>query len=166
MKKKHFKDILLVILIGTPLFLITIPFVLIAMPFTYFQNRVFEKKYANFLNEINGTNFFCYNSRKNSKKYIDENIIPYLSDKIDIVYLNGKMVESKYQSEFISATLYRLKNYRRFPHLMKIRDGKLIDKSINNPFYNILNLNKPKDKLLKSIHHFFELEEKRTSTKH
>ena len=71
------------------------------------------------------------------------------------MYLNGQKVTSKHSTEFISQALYRLKNYNQFPHLMKIRDGKRIDKSINNPFYNVQNLNKPKTELVDQINQFF-----------
>jgi len=127
------------------------------MPFLYYQRKRFEKKYAEFLTQNNGKNFFCFNNRKNSKEYIENEIIPSLNDGIEIIYLNGKKVEAEYNTEFISEALYKLKNYSRFPHLMKIRDGKLIDKSINNPFYNVLNLNKDKTELLTKIYLFFEL---------
>ena len=63
-------------------------------------------------------------------------------------HLNGKNVESEQNTEFISEALYKLKNYSRFPHLMKIRNGKLIDKSINNPFYNVLNLKKKQNGII------------------
>ena len=132
---------------------------IIFIPIEHFNRKKFEKKYAEFLNENNGKNFFCYNNRKNSKQYIEEDILPNLNDGIEIVYLDGKKVESEYNVEFISEALYKLKNYNRFPHLMKIRNGKLIDKSINNPFYNVLNLNKPKNELLTKINLFFELTE-------
>ena len=127
--------------------------------FIIFKESGLKKKYSDFLTENSGKNFFCYNNRKNSKKYIENEIIPNLTDGIEIVYLNGKKVESEYNAEFISEALYKLKNYSRFPHLMKIRNGKLIDKSINNPFYNVLNLNKPKNELLAKINRFFELTE-------
>lgn len=129
---------------------------LVFIPIGYFQRKRFEKKYAEFLNENNGKNFFCYNNRKNSKQYIEENIVPNLNDGIEIVYLNRKKVESKYNSRFISEALYGLKHYNKFPHLMKIRNGKLIDKSINNPFYGVLNMNKPKADFLNKINLFFE----------
>ncbi len=132
---------------------------IIFIPIGHFNRKKFEKKYAEFLNENNGKNFFCYNNRKNSKQYLEEDIVPNLNDGIEIVYLNGKKVESEYNVEFISEALYKLKNYSRFPHLMKIRNGKLIDKSINNPFYNVLNLNKDKTELLTKINRFFELNE-------
>ena len=130
---------------------------IVLFPIGHFQRKKFEKKYAEFLNENNGKNFFCYNNRKNSKQYIEEDIVPNLSDGIEIVYLNGKKIESEYNSEFISEALYGLKHYNKFPHLMKIRNGKLIDISINNQFYGVLNMNKSKTELLNKINVFFEL---------
>lgn len=163
---KKLKDILLIILliiIGIPLFILAIPFIIVIIPIGHFQRKKFEKKYAEFLIKNNGKNFFCYNNRKNSKKYVEDEILPNLTNEIQIVYLNGKKIESEYNPEFISEALYKLKNYNRFPHLMKIRNGKLIDKSINNPFYNILNQNKPKKELLGQIDTFFELTTRNTN---
>lgn len=79
-----------------------------------------------------------------------------MNNDIEIIYLNGKVIESKYPKEFISQALYKLQNYYRFPHLMKTRNGKLIDKSVNSPFYNVLNLTKPKSELLDQINYFFK----------
>ena len=157
---RNLKDILpfiLFIIIGIPLFILAIPFMIIFIPIGHFQRKKFEKKYAEFLNENNGKNFFCYNNRKNSKQYIKEDIVPNLNNGIEIIYLNGKKIESEYNTEFISEALYGLKHYNKFPHLMKIRNGKLIDKSINNPFYGVLNMNKSKTELLNKINLFFEL---------
>lgn len=156
---KNILPFVLFVIIGIPIFILFLPIMVIIFPINYFQRKRFEKKYTEFLTKNNGVNFFCYNNRKNSKEYIEKNIIPNLNDEIEIVYLNGKKVESKYSAEFISQALYSLKNYNRFPHVMKIRNGKLIDKSVNNPFYNILNLNKPKTELLNQINQFFEFSE-------
>ena len=96
--------------------------------------------------------------RKNANEFIELEIIPYLNNKIEIVFLNGKTVENKlFPKEFLSNALYQLKNYSKFPHLMKIRNGKLIDKSINTIFYSIKNQNKSKDKLMNEINEFFDL---------
>jgi len=148
---------ILFVVIGIPIFILFSPILLVLLPLGHFQRKKFEKKYAEFLIENHGKNFFCYNNRKNSKNYIENEIIPSLTDGIEIVYLNGKKVESEYNVEFISEALYKLKNYNQFPHLMKIRNGKLIDKSVNNPFYNVLNLKKNKNDLLFKINLFFEL---------
>lgn len=141
--------------IGIVIFVIFLPFMLAMASVSYFQRKRFEKKYALFLFKNNGKNFFCYNNRKNAK-YIEEEIIPGLADGVEIVYLNGKSLQTNCNAEFISEALYQLKNYNRFPHIMKIRNGQLIDKSINNPFYNVLNLNKPKNELLRQVNLFFE----------
>lgn len=130
---------------------------IVIIPIGYLRRIKFEKKYAVFLNENNGKNFFCYNNRKDSKQYLKETILPHLNEEIDIVYLDGNKIESDHNSNFISEALFGLKNYNKFPHLMKIRNGKLIDKSINNPFYNVLNMNKSKTELLNTINVFFEL---------
>ncbi|WP_055412932.1 hypothetical protein [Nonlabens sp. YIK11] len=157
-KLKDISIIIAIIIIGIPLFILAIPFMIAIIPIGHFQRKKFEKKYAVFLNKNNGKNFFCYNNRKNSKQYIEDDIIPNLNDGIEILYLNGRKIESEYNSEFISEALYGLKHYNKFPHLMKIRNGKLIDKSINNPFYGVLNMNKSKSELLNKINEFFELD--------
>ncbi len=126
------------------------------MPIKHFQQKKMKKKYAEFLNRNNGKNFFCYNSRKNSKQYIEKDIIPNLNEAIEIVYLNEKKIESDYNSEFISEALYGLKHYNKFPHLMKIRNGKVIDVSINNMFYSVMNMNKSKIELFNKIEQFFD----------
>jgi len=149
--------IALIIIIGVPLIIVFLPIFILVYPFLFIERKLFEKKYSSFLHENNGLYFFCYNNRKNSKAYIENEIIPNLTDSIEIVYLNGKKLESEYNNEFIGEALRKLKNYKRFPHLMKIRNGKLIDKSINNPFYNVLNQNKSKKELLNQINTFFEL---------
>lgn len=150
---------ILFVIIGIPVFIVVLPIMMVVYPIDFFKRKRFEKKYTKFLNKNNGMNFFCYNNRKNSKNYIEKSIIPNLTNEIEIVYLNGNKIESDYNTEFISEALYKLKNYYRFPHLMKIRNGKLIDKSINNPFYNVLNMYKPKNELLNRINLFFELNE-------
>ncbi|WP_218598873.1 hypothetical protein [Polaribacter sp. NJDZ03] len=76
-----------------------------------------------FLNENEGKNFFCYNNRKKSKDYIEKSILLSLNKDVEIVYLKGRNIESKYNKEFISEALYGLKQYSKFPHLMKIRNG-------------------------------------------
>ncbi|MEM6894660.1 MAG: hypothetical protein AAF554_13290 [Bacteroidota bacterium] len=150
------------VLIGIALSILFLPAMLVLVPMGHFQRKKFEKKYRTFLIENHGKNFFCYNNRKNSKKFIEDEILPNLTNSIEIVYLNGRKVESAYNEECISEALYALKTYSGFPHLMKIRNGKLIDKSINNPFYNVLNVNTSKSELLTKIHRFFELTETET----
>ena len=155
-KLKEILLIILLVIVGFPLLVLSIPFLIFIFIFKYFQKKKFEKKYLKFLKENEGKNFFCYNNRKKSKEYLEENILTNLNKEVVIVYLNGRDIESEYNKEFISEALYGLKHYTKFPHLMKIRNGQLIDKSINNPFFGILKMNKPKAELLGEINHFFQ----------
>jgi hypothetical protein len=141
--------------------LVMLPFIILMTPLFYFRQKKFEKEYSAFLIEQNGKNFFCYNNRKKSKQFIEEVIIPNLSKDIEIIHLNGRKIESKYPKEFISTILYSLKTYNKFPHLVKVRDGKLLDKSINNIFYLILNQHKPQSRLQTEINQFFEIIEEK-----
>ncbi|MGN7784601.1 hypothetical protein ACTJIJ_08745 [Niabella sp. 22666] len=148
--------VLLLMIIGIVVFIVAVPILLLWSLFTWPKRLEFDKKYNEFLQQNDGKNFFCYNDRKNAKEYIDHEIIPQLKD-VEIVYLNGKVVETpNFSKDFISRALYNLKNYSKFPHLMKIRQGELIDKSINNLFFSVKNQSKPKSQLLAEIEKFFE----------
>ena len=102
-------------------------------------------------------NFFWYNNRKDGKESIENELIPRLDEKIEIIYLEGREPKSGYQKGHISLALFKFKRYTRFPHLLKVRDGHIIDESVNNEFYNVLNQSKPMEKLLTEIHKFFGL---------
>lgn len=120
----------------------------------------FEKGYLEYTNRLNDKNFFCYNNRENSKEFIESYIIPKLPESVEVIFLNGRAIESDYSREFISHALYRLKNYRKFPHLMKVRNGEITDFSLNNTFYSIINQNKPLDELLNEVDLFFDIDNK------
>ena len=107
--------------------------------------------------QLGDKNFFCYNNRADAKDFIEKELIPSLDKAIELIYLDGREPKSKYVKDKISLALYKLKNYSRFPHLLKIRNGQMIDESINNEFFNTLRQNKPLDKLLRNINDFFEL---------
>ncbi len=144
--------VLLLIVIAMPILAI---FLLIFYPINYFQDKKFEKEYLIFLKQINGKNFFCYNNRLNSKDFIEEVIIPNLRSDVEIIYLDGKEIVSDYPPKYISVALYRLHNYHKFPHLLAIRNDQVVDMSVNNVFYTILNQNQPLDRLFNQMNSFF-----------
>lgn len=137
--------------------LISVPVIIISAPSYYFRRIKFLKRYAHFLEQNNGQNYFCYNNKKNLKEFIELEIIPELDEKISIIYLNGKHVETDTSSkEFISNALYNLRNYSKFPHLMKIRNGKIIDSSVNALAYGVKNQKKSKEHFIAKIDDFFD----------
>src|SRR5690606_37071273 len=110
-----------------------------------------------YLSRLGDKNFFCYNNRPDAKEFIEKELIPKFDKAIELIYLDGHQPKSSYVQDHISLALYKLKNYSRFPHLLKIRNGQMIGESVNNELFNTMKQNKPLDKLLSDIDAFFDL---------
>jgi hypothetical protein len=127
---------------------------------SYYKRKESTKKYNEFLATIEGTNFFCYNNRKKGFDYIQEEILPQLSPDIKILFVNSRRIEiDEYDFKHLSTALYSFKNYNNFPHLLKIRNGKTVDKSISSEFFNCLNNGARKEVLIEKINAFFNISE-------
>ena len=122
-------------LLFAPLFFLAIPFII----WSSIDNLAFNRKYKKYLQSIEGTIFLCYNNKTKSKDFIEKNILPTLNPDIKVIFLDGKTPKSDYDQSFISKALYSIKDRKGFPYLLKISNGKLMDKSINNDFYNTIN---------------------------
>jgi hypothetical protein len=136
---------------------VLLPVIVIGIPFTLFNNWMSERELRKFLNLLGDKNFFCYNNRADTRDFLENELIPKLDKDIEFIYLDGRKPKSKYIQDHISLALYKLKNYSGFPHLLKIRDGVMVDKSINNEVFDTMTQNKPLDKLLSEINIFFGL---------
>lgn len=143
---------------GLVLYLLLLPFLLLAIPFQYWNRKQLEKQLAAFLKEQEGKNFLCYNNKEKTKLYVEQQLLPELGKPIEVVYLEGKKVISNTNPALLSAMLYQLQHYAGFPHLLKIREGQLLEHSINNLLHNALNSTQTKEKVVQQIHCFFELE--------
>lgn len=135
------------------------PFAIFIIPIYWLHNKKFQRDYEKYLEtELEGKNFFCYNNRKNGFEFIKEKILPNLPKEIEPIYLNGGLIESEiYEQKFLSNALYKLDNYSRFPHLLKIRNGKAIDFSINKDFFKYIYKPKGENNLIEIMKEFFEL---------
>ena len=56
-------------------------------------------EFINFLKTINDKNFFCYNNRKDSKEFIENEILSHLPSNVEIIYLDGKKPVSKFNKK-------------------------------------------------------------------
>lgn len=129
-----------------------IPFILIH---SYFSDKAFEKEYKLYLERMNGACFFCYNSRKSSVEFAKNIIAPALEPGIQVVFVDGKDVESDNDSKYISKMLYGIQERKGFPYLLKIEDGQVLDMSVNNQFYSTMIGRKPITPLLERINTFY-----------
>jgi hypothetical protein len=132
------------------------PFVLI---YAHFSDKYFKKKYALYLKEMDGARFFCYNNRRSSIAFAEENIVPALDPAIRIVFVEGTAISCGSDSKFISEMLYGIKERRGFPYLLKIEASRIIDASVNNQFYSIMVGQKPIKPLIENINAFFSVRE-------
>ncbi|MES2734053.1 MAG: hypothetical protein V4714_20060 [Bacteroidota bacterium] len=137
--------------------ILSIPILLVAWPVNFLQQKQFDNRYRAYLKMLEGKNFLCYNNRKKSMEYIHNELIPILPENVEVIYLNGKVPQSHYESKYISYALYSLKHYSKFPHLMKVRNGEVIDCSINQDLHHVIDHQKSMDSLLGVINEFFDL---------
>ena len=153
---KEIPTILFLLIIGILLPVLFLPIILVYLVFDFFQSKRFKKRYNNYLLSIEGKKFFCYTNRKNNHHYIEKNIIPNLSGDIEPVFLEGKILRSKYIQEYISHMAASVSDRKGYPYLIKISNGKAIDKSMNNEFYNFKSQNKNPEDLLTLINSSFD----------
>ena len=153
------KDLLLVFLFFL-LFLLLIPvgiiLFLIIAPISWYKEKLFRKEYQAYLHELEGKNFFCYNNRRKGRAYIESEIIPDLPQGVEVLFLNGRKLESgPYKKEFLSRAFYEFKHYNRFPQLLKIREGKAYDASLNHELFLCVNQDKSRMLWENKIQEFF-----------
>lgn len=157
--KKLLGEILITIIlvvIGIPLLMLFLPFIIIFTISQHFKEKRFSKQYNNYLLSLEGKKIFCYNNHKNSHHYIEENIITKLSDDVEYVFLEGKELKSKFNRKYISRMLFNISDRKGFPYLIKISNGKALDKSINSKFNNFKSMNKSPEDLIVLINTSFE----------
>jgi len=153
---KEIPVIIFLIIIGIPLCILFFPVILVYLIFEFFQKKRFKKRYSNYLLSIEGKKFFCYNNRKNNHHYIQKNIIPNLLNDIEPIFLEGKRIRVEDNREYISYMLLNISERKGFPYIIKISNGKALDRSMNNEFYNFKSQNKNPEDLLILINKNFD----------
>ncbi len=148
--------VVLLLFIGMAL-CVVIPTMILVTPFLSYSDKKRQAAFRKFVLQIGDKNFFCYNNRSDAKEFIEQKIIPNLPKEIEIIYLNGRELQSDYDETFVSMLLYSFKEYKKFPHLLKIRNGQIIDLSINNRTFNCINQGKPIENMFDEINSFFEV---------
>ena len=153
-KLKEIPVIPFLFIILIPLFVLFIPFIAVVSIFDFFQIKRFKKRYTNYLLSIEGKKFFCYNNRKNNHHYIEKNIIPNLRD-IESIFVESKHIRNDHDKQYISYMLSNVSDRKGSPYLIKISNGKALDKSISNEFHNFKSQNKNPEDLLILINNSF-----------
>jgi hypothetical protein len=121
----------------------------------HFDSREARKRFEEDLLRLEGTCYFCYNNRKNSVDFAKEILIPHLESTVKMVFVEGKTISDLPDKHFISRILYGVKDRKGFPYLLKISNGRVLDCSVHQQFYSIINNKKSLEPLLKRIDLFY-----------
>ncbi|WP_133257262.1 hypothetical protein [Hymenobacter edaphi] len=135
--------------------LLALPFIPFILAYNYLEERQFQRQYQRFLLEANGAKFFCYNNRKSSVAFAQDEVVPLLDSAVRVVFVEGSAVNASADKAFISRMLHSIKERKGFPYLLKIVDGQVLPYSVNNQFYNCLVQQKPLEPLLTTIQAFY-----------
>ncbi|TCC90253.1 hypothetical protein EZ428_13315 [Pedobacter frigiditerrae] len=148
--------ILLAIVVIVPLLLLFFPVFIFLSIKSYFDEKAYKKAYEQYVLKINNANFFCYNNKQSIQKLIEQEVLPLLNNSINVIYLDGRNPVSDFNKSYISTVLYGIKDKKGFPYILKIRDGVVVDKSINADLYYTINHNESMSSLVKKIDLFFK----------
>jgi len=138
-KLKDIITIIILVSIGLILLLICSPMIITSIISNHIEEKKNEKLYREYLLEIDGHKLFCYNNRKDCQEFIEKYIIPTLPSEVKLIFLDGRCPKSDYSQRFASTVLYKIENQVGFPYLLKVQNGIVLEKSVNNELYNSLN---------------------------
>ena len=115
-----------------------LPLILALMFISRIQTRQFRRRYATFLVQNEGAEFFCYTNRANSQLFVKEHILPALDPQVHIIHLQGNKPISSFDEVYISHMLHSIEQVG-FPSVMKIVNGRVFDRSLHHELYTIVN---------------------------
>lgn len=157
---KHFYDKVVIVLffvIMIPLLLVFIVIFFLFLPFLYFidipnrkRKKQFLLEYSLYLKEIEGSVFFCYSNRKNTLTPIQEIVIPKLDKSINIVFLNGRSLQTNHNIKFISHAIH-MKSVKGFPFIMKVINSEMKYVSLHDELYSAINKKSSFDYFLEKV---------------
>jgi len=141
---------------GLIILLLFSPLILISTFINKIESKTLEEEYRQYLLEIDGHKLFCYNNRKHTKEFIEKQIMPILPKDVKLIFLDGRFPVSEYPHQFTSMLLYNIRNQVGFPYLLRIQEGNVLEKSINNELYNSLNQGHDTKPLYDAINNFYQ----------
>lgn len=153
---KNVSDLIVTIIVAILsiiLLLLSFLFVVLLYPFSLLQRNKSEADFSYYLKSINGAKFFCYSNKKSTVEFVEQQIVPFLSSDIEIVFLKGKTPKMDNENIHISQILYRVKG--KPPWLIKIENGHVRYESINNELHNTIAQSKSPKLLLKKMNNYF-----------
>jgi len=114
------------------------------------ESEAWKREYADFLRTVEGREFFCYTSRRNSRDWVESNILPGLAREVEVIFLDGKIPKCSLPQRCVSHVLCNLENVG-FPNVMKVVNGKILDLSLHHELYDTINQNLPPERFMERL---------------
>lgn len=127
-----------------------LPLILLLMGVSRIRARQSEQRYAAFLAQHEGAEFFCYTNRMTSRAFVEEHILSALDPHIHIIQLAGRKPISTFDETYISHMLHNIEQIG-FPNVLKIVNGHVVDTSLHDEWYAILNQKRNPDVFLQAL---------------
>ncbi|MEM8529886.1 MAG: hypothetical protein AAGF95_03530 [Chloroflexota bacterium] len=132
------------------IFPFVLPLILLLMLVSRIQAQQFGRRYAAFLAQHEGIEFFCYTNRANSQFFVEEQILPVLDPQVHIIQLQGRKANSAFDEAYVSHMLHNIDQVG-FPVVMKIVNGRVLDRSLHDELYCIINQKRDPTLLVQAI---------------
>lgn len=137
------KESFAIIAIGVIASLLIILWTLLLLPIILLDFVVTELRsyleFRKFLKIYRGARFFCYKSRRNSKPFIEEFVLPALDPEVHIIYLEGQSPVSNLDRRLVSQILRHMGGPSNLPGLARFADGRMVVVSLHDELYQTLN---------------------------
>lgn len=151
-------DILFIIFIVV-IMIVLLPIILPLAIFVYLKGKVDDIRFKRFLVGNEGANYFAYTDKQTSRKYVEDEILPFLPKDTRVLQLAGKKGRYNMGEDFgmhghVVGSMKLAKG--GFPYVSKIVDGELITESINNRLYSAIRRNIGAELIVEKILRFFD----------
>lgn len=142
-------------ILALPLLIVVWPSLHVVQYFLNKSHKEFLGKFEEFLTTLEGKTFFCYTSRASSSCFIQNNVIPHLSEEIEIIFVEGRQYHTAMEQSFVYRMLEVLSK-SKYPKALKICKGKVVERSFHKEFYQEGVFRNNSDKFCEAIVDFFE----------
>lgn len=110
------------------------------------------------LSRMEGGLFFAYNTKHDIRRFVESEIIPRLPSQVEVLFLNGKVLESHPLYGLHSRILFSVPTRQGFPYLIRIHKQTVCGTSIRTSVFNTLKQEKSVEALMQRIGAFYSCE--------
>ncbi len=135
--------------------------------YAYVKGKFDDARYRRYLKQNEGAKYFCYTNKTSGAEFARQNILPYMDDDVQVIYMSRKGRINLGDDSSIHTLIGRDAGGSMrggYPCVAKIVDGKLVSTSLNTEFYRAIARKADPDIILRRIKKFFEISDPSAAT--